>query len=774
MDGSKIKIGGKENIKQFFEKLRETAERGNVAAVLKPLIWAIAALLISGTELTLGVAPFGIAMICASNGFIQTSAALCGAVLGTFGVGMQGIWQIAICVGVYVCRLAVSYIGRKRKKFTSAMAFNEKIFMRTLVAACAAVAAGAVSVMSGSNVYYDVFAAIIGLALYPAFTYGFVLVGSAGESQSRRMAGLCSVLYAATLTVYQWGLPFNPGAVLALCATVVVTFANGAIQGATAGLFCGIAMEAVYAPLYPLAAFAVGLIKEHSRPWAVVAASSVGMCWALRLGGFEAMGDLLPELLFASAVMAPLANLGIFPKREFFQKPKEICPPEDIKGRELENRMGKLSVSLSDISELLINVSDKVQRPPLAEAEGICRSAKNKYCQRCIHRDICGGIESAEVSRFFKSMIKKLSDTGTISANLVPARLASRCHNMDGMMEFVNTAAKINGKLAAENCKTRLYASDYKAIAALLREAARPDEDIWARDREAEFALRSSFSDMGVEFSGVSVYGRRNRKIYFRGMRLPNTAGEEDLRKEGERIAGGRLSAPQYTIDGGVVSAYMYSVPKFKIEGGRFSSAGEREKFSGDTVTSFENEEGYYYTLVSDGMGSGREAALTSGISAVFLEKLLMAGAPMKSALEMLNSFICGGEGECFTTVDLMEADIYTGKVSFIKSGAAPSFVLRDGKVFRLHSKTVPIGIIRALDAEIISFDVKEGDRIIMMSDGVTGSYEACPWLYELLESCELTELSPASAARRIGEAAAQATGKEDDITVAVLKILGV
>ena len=146
----------------------------------------------------------------------------------------------------------------------------------------------------------------------------------------------------------------------------------------------------------------------------------------------------------------------------------------------------------------------------------------------------------------------------------------------------------------------------------------------------------------------------------------------------------------------------------------------------------------------------------------------------MKSALEMLNSFICGGEGECFTTVDLMEADLYTGKVSFIKSGAAPSFVLRDGKVFRLHSKTVPIGIIRALDAEIISFDVKEGDRIIMMSDGVTGSYEACPWLYELLESCELTELSPASAARRIGEAAAQATGKEDDITVAVLKILGV
>jgi stage II sporulation protein E len=238
-----------------------------------------------------------------------------------------------------------------------------------------------------------------------------------------------------------------------------------------------------------------------------------------------------------------------------------------------------------------------------------------------------------------------------------------------------------------------------------------------------------------------------------------------------QRVLGGNYASPEFTVDGSVVSACLYSVPSYRIECGRYSSAGEKEKFSGDTVTSFENDEGMYYTLVSDGMGSGREAALTSGISAVFIEKLIMAGATMKSALEMLNSFICGGENECFTTVDLMETDLYTGKVSFIKSGAAPSFVLRDGKVFRLHSKTVPVGIIRALDAEIISFDIKAGDKIIMMSDGVCGSYEACPWLYELLESREVAELSPVQAAKYIGKAAENATGKEDDITVAVMNV---
>ena len=170
-------------------------------------------------------------------------------------------------------------------------------------------------------------------------------------------------------------------------------------------------------------------------------------------------------------------------------------------------------------------------------------------------------------------------------------------------------------------------------------------------------------------------------------------------------------------------------------------------------------------------MGSGREAALTSGISAVFLEKLLMAGCPMKGALEMLNCFIRGSEGECFTTVDLMEADLLTGRARFIKSGAAPSFVIRGGQLFRLHSKTVPVGIIRALDAEAISFDLQDGDTVIMMSDGVTGNYEDCPWLYELLCSGLMHMDSPAAAARLIGERAAQAMGREDDITVCVMQV---
>ena len=231
------------------------------------------------------------------------------------------------------------------------------------------------------------------------------------------------------------------------------------------------------------------------------------------------------------------------------------------------------------------------------------------------------------------------------------------------------------------------------------------------------------------------------------------------------------MSPLEFSVDSGSVSASCHTVPKFAIKTGRYSAAGARENTSGDSVCSFKNGEGYFYTLVSDGMGSGHDAAVISGVSSMFLEKLLSAGCPMRSALEMLNCFVRGSGGEQFTTVDLMEADLYTGRARFIKSGAAPSFVIRNGQLYRLHSKTVPVGIMRALDAEAVSFELMAGDTVIMMSDGVTGSYEDCPWLYELLCGGLCRPDSPAQTARLIGETAAEKSGKSDDITVCVMKV---
>ena len=127
----------------------------------------------------------------------------------------------------------------------------------------------------------------------------------------------------------------------------------------------------------------------------------------------------------------------------------------------------------------------------------------------------------------------------------------------------------------------------------------------------------------------------------------------------------------------------------------------------------------------------------------MFLQKMLSTSNSCHSSLKLLNGFLRNKGGgslhECSATVDLLELDLILGRASFYKSGAAPTYVFRDGSLFKLRSKTVPVGIIRELDSKKTSFDVGDGDVIVMVSDGVTQGKDECPWLFELLKKLAKT-----------------------------------
>ena len=145
----------------------------------------------------------------------------------------------------------------------------------------------------------------------------------------------------------------------------------------------------------------------------------------------------------------------------------------------------------------------------------------------------------------------------------------------------------------------------------------------------------------------------------------------------------------------------------------------------------------------------------------------------MTVALTMLNNYMRSRSMECSAGIDLMEIERYTGEARFVKSGAAPSFVIREGRLFRLCSKTVPIGILRALDAEMIRFTLEKGDIIVMLSDGVTENFEDSAWLCDMLSTRSVTDASPTEIAQRIVAAARVGVdpARRDDVSAAVMKI---
>lgn len=103
------------------------------------------------------------------------------------------------------------------------------------------------------------------------------------------------------------------------------------------------------------------------------------------------------------------------------------------------------------------------------------------------------------------------------------------------------------------------------------------------------------------------------------------------------------------------------------------------ETVSGDGGTYFKREDGTLYVLLCDGMGSGLAANRESSLALRLLEQFLQAGVDTEHALTTLNSALAlrGEETGGFTTVDLLQLDLFTGDGVIFKLGAAPTYVKR-------------------------------------------------------------------------------------------------
>jgi stage II sporulation protein E len=168
-------------------------------------------------------------------------------------------------------------------------------------------------------------------------------------------------------------------------------------------------------------------------------------------------------------------------------------------------------------------------------------------------------------------------------------------------------------------------------------------------------------------------------------------------------------------------------------------------------------------------MGSGRDAALSSKLSGVITEKLLHAGCGAEDALRLLNHIIKQKRAECFSTFDMIRVDLLDGQAEFYKCGAAPSLVLRDGKVYRLASHTPPVGVMNELSAEKIKLTLKDGDVALLMSDGVADASENSDWLTALLS--DLDNTSPENVAETVIAEAERRSGRKDDMSVLAVRI---
>jgi stage II sporulation protein E len=157
------------------------------------------------------------------------------------------------------------------------------------------------------------------------------------------------------------------------------------------------------------------------------------------------------------------------------------------------------------------------------------------------------------------------------------------------------------------------------------------------------------------------------------------------------------------------------------------------------------------------------------------LQKFLLSGIEEKIAIKSVNSVLSlRTTDEIFSTLDLAMIDLQDAKAKFLKICSIPSFIKRGDKVMKIESSNLPMGIIQEFDVDVVCEDLKAGDLLIMMSDGIFEAPKHVEnfdfWMKRKIK--ELQTDDPQEIADLILEEVIRVRGTiDDDMTIVTAKI---
>ena len=124
--------------------------------------------------------------------------------------------------------------------------------------------------------------------------------------------------------------------------------------------------------------------------------------------------------------------------------------------------------------------------------------------------------------------------------------------------------------------------------------------------------------------------------------------------------------------------------------------------------------------------GQWQDRKAGGSLAVRLLEQLLQAGVSTRHALSTLSSALAlrGEDTGGFTTVDLLQIDLFSGEGELFKLGAAPTYVKKGSSVQRLSGSSLPAGLAEGDPSSLDHFTLRlaPGDCVLMVSDGICGS----------------------------------------------------
>lgn len=683
--------------------------------------------LFGGAKFPMNTYPLGCSLVSALSK--NTIASILGIILRTAYLSSQGedlLLPIICSVSLLVCRVVLNIVLFGKSDLSR---LREAVSMKMLLCAVFVFGISLVDTIYSGVTLYGMLRVFLLTVVSVAFTLLFSFFFDEEYSHKPVFeAGFGALCFAVTFGSISWVIDdFSIGLSIAFAITLYTGFLGVPARSASIGLLCGTVSGEFFGPVFALAGLVAGIFSDSYALFGGIGALLVTVCSILYFDTAESIMEILPELSCATVTVTLFAMLKMLPKERF---PEFSFAPEKentatvlwMKQREaeMEERMLGLSKAMSSLSCMVQGLSERFRRPSPEKLTENSLAIWESYCRDCPNENACKGVSELTSEKISAKLTAGLLSGTRMDRERLYEITRIRCPHLENLALEMNILTSKMLEEALRDDKTKVFALDYEAMSDIFSDIAAKDRVKNSADKALSDRLRRELYRSGLRAEHVLVCGERKKTVIVTGEAVAKTELQpRELRLICENVCGMCFSEPQFILEEGTSAFTMQTLPLYKAEAVMKQIPKKGEIVCGDSIAATLGGEDYFYCFLCDGMGSGEDAALTSKLCRVFLEKMLVCGNPKEITLEMLNNLLCSRNTECFATVDICEIDLITGVASFLKSGAIPSFIMREGHLYKISGGSFPIGILPQISSSHTDFELRDGDVIVICSDGI-------------------------------------------------------
>lgn len=444
-----------------------------------------------------------------------------------------------------------------------------------------------------------------------------------------------------------------------------------------------------------------------------------------------------------------------------------------------EEKLMNYAESFAGLSRIFQSMSMERKTYTADELGEIQNELTGRICASCDSCALCWEQGATPLYGILAQMLTSIWHEGTPEAE-TEVQLEQYCKKSRDMVEeavHVFERMKLNRAWYNRLMENRqVIAEQLDAMAYIMQDCAKEERVLDGQERRGLAEIRYLSKEHGILIEDMHLVEMVDGHVKLTATvssRMGGCIAVKSFVSAASRALGKRLrttAEARTFISKEPIQLILYEDTVYRNVQGIARLKKDGAQISGDNFSFLELEQGDLLLGLSDGMGSGSAACKESEMVLDLVERFMEAGFSVETAIRMMNSaMVMKGENDRFSTVDLCKINLYNGMAQLYKIGAAATFVKREDSVECISSESLPVGAETQLDIESTQVQLRNGDFVVMVTDGVL-EYLHVPkpeeTMQEMIESIQTN--NPGILAKRIMERVMLFTGGKasDDMTV--------